>query len=140
MRASRYTVRWWHRGNGGTQQAAARKAKHVRRPPPQSRCAANVRLYFRRYEKASGGCDCEAAHTAVGYQSSGSPSRAKIGRVSLSSADRCQFLQFPAGAFKFLGDKLFVWKDSLILKQKGPSTSGMSFHAALHESNILVSA
>ena len=24
-------------------------------------------------------------------------------------------LQFPAGAFKFLGDELFVWEDSLIL-------------------------
>jgi hypothetical protein len=24
------------------------------------------------------------------------------------------FLQFPAGAFKFIGDEVFVWKDSLI--------------------------
>lgn len=49
------------------------------------------------------------------YQSSRSPSGVKISRFSLSTADRRPFLQFSAGAFKFLGDELFVWKDSLIL-------------------------
>jgi hypothetical protein len=34
---------------------------------------------------------------------------------SIYSADGCSVVQFSAGAFKFLGDELFVWKDSLIL-------------------------
>jgi len=42
----------------------------------------------------------------------------KIRLFSLSSAERCPFLQFPAGAFKFPGDDPFVWKDSLILSSE----------------------
>jgi hypothetical protein len=30
--------------------------------------------------------------------------------------DRRAFLQLPAGAFNLFGDKIFVWKDSLILR------------------------
>jgi hypothetical protein len=38
----------------------------------------------------------------------------RIRGFSVSSADRGTLLQLPAGAFKFLGDELFVRKDSLI--------------------------
>ena len=39
---------------------------------------------------------------------------ARTGRLPLRSADRRAILEFPVGAFKFLGDHLFIWKDSLI--------------------------
>jgi hypothetical protein len=52
------------------------------------------------------------------YQSSRSPFRMKISRFSLSSAAIRPFLQFPARAFKLLGDELFVRKDSLILSRE----------------------
>jgi hypothetical protein len=41
--------------------------------------------------------------------------RVKIGQISLGLAERPSFLQFPAGAFKFLGDEFVVRKDGLIL-------------------------
>ena len=55
-----------------------------------------------------------AGSTSSRYQSSRSPSGV-ISRFSLSTVDRRRFLQFPAGASKFLSDELFIWKDSLIL-------------------------
>ncbi len=39
----------------------------------------------------------------------------RIRLFSIYSADGCSFVQFSTGAFKFRGDELFVWKDSLIL-------------------------
>jgi hypothetical protein len=54
--------------------------------------------------------------TMRSVRSPGSAFVVKIRRFSLSSGDRCPFFQFVAGAFKFVGDELFVWKDSLILR------------------------
>jgi hypothetical protein len=35
--------------------------------------------------------------------------------VKIADFGRRAFLQFSAGAFKFVGNELFVWKDSLVL-------------------------